>query len=208
MAAKSFHSIISAFFQSPTPSESINSHPARRPKQRIAKQVSKLRFILSQHQLKTIHFLQSRETPTPATTCQAKKPRKPNVFIDDEKYAMAKTLVAQNASTMEIARALNVSQMTAWKVRDAIVKGLPLSYRNKRDGRSASNGSSVCGDAAGGAVTESMESQMAHQLLLQQQLQQEQYRQEQLQIQQQHQQQQQQKRLQQQQQERLRLLQR
>ncbi|XP_037929199.1 uncharacterized protein LOC119663663, partial [Teleopsis dalmanni] len=63
----------------------------------------------------------------------SKKPRKPNVFVDDEKYAMAKTLVAQNASTMEIARALNVSQMTAWKVRDAIVKGVPLSYRNKKE---------------------------------------------------------------------------
>jgi len=65
----------------------------------------------------------------------SKKPRKPNVFIDDEKYAMAKVLVAQDASTMEIAKALNVSQMTAWKVRDAIVKGLPLSYRNKREAR-------------------------------------------------------------------------
>ncbi|KAM7349700.1 uncharacterized protein ACRADG_008561 isoform 1-T3 [Cochliomyia hominivorax] len=62
-----------------------------------------------------------------------KKPRKPNVFIDDEKYAMAKMLVAQNASTMEIAKALNVSQMTAWKLRDAIIKGVPLSYRNRRD---------------------------------------------------------------------------
>ncbi|EDV47402.2 uncharacterized protein LOC6551491 [Drosophila erecta] len=71
-----------------------------------------------------------------AVTPTGKKPRKPNVFIDDEKYAMAKLLVAQNSSTMEIARALNVSQMTAWKVRDAILKGVPLSYRNKRsDGR-------------------------------------------------------------------------
>lgn len=64
-----------------------------------------------------------------------KKPRKPNVFIDDEKYAMAKMLVGQNASTMEIAKALNVSQMTAWKLRDAIIKGVPLSYRNRRDMR-------------------------------------------------------------------------
>ncbi|XP_061401078.1 uncharacterized protein LOC133336815 [Musca vetustissima] len=67
-----------------------------------------------------------------------KKPRKPNVFIDDEKYAMAKMLVAQNASTMEIAKALNVSQMTAWKLRDAIIKGVPLSYRNRRDMRMTS----------------------------------------------------------------------
>lgn len=42
-------------------------------------------------------------------------------------------LVGQNASTMEIAKALNVSQMTAWKLRDAIIKGVPLSYRSKRD---------------------------------------------------------------------------
>lgn len=57
------------------------------------------------------------------------------MFIDDEKYEMAKGLVSQNASTMEIARQLNVSQMTAWKLRDAIVKGIPLSYRSKRDSR-------------------------------------------------------------------------
>lgn len=48
---------------------------------------------------------------------------------------MAKMLVGQNASTMEIAKALNVSQMTAWKLRDAIIKGVPLSYRNRRDMR-------------------------------------------------------------------------
>ncbi|XP_013102140.2 uncharacterized protein LOC106083571 [Stomoxys calcitrans] len=74
----------------------------------------------------------SNEAPSASTK---KKPRKPNVFIDDEKYAMAKMLVAQNASTMEIAKALNVSQMTAWKLRDAIIKGVPLSYRNRRDMR-------------------------------------------------------------------------
>ena len=74
----------------------------------------------------------SRPTNT-VSSGSKKKPRKPNVFIDDEKYAMAKMLVGQNASTMEIAKALNVSQMTAWKLRDAIIKGVPLSYRNKRD---------------------------------------------------------------------------
>ncbi|XP_067638756.1 interaptin [Eurosta solidaginis] len=163
-----------------------------------------------------INESEDRQISTHSTTGHAKKPRKPNVFIDDEKYSMAKTLVAQNASTMEIARALNVSQMTAWKVRDAIVKGLPLSYRNKRDGPSGSNGSSVCSEATGNIVNDSVDSQqLAHQLLLQQQLQQEKYRQEQLQLQQQQQQQQlklQQKRIlqqqQEEQQERLRLLQR
>lgn len=83
--------------------------------------------------IKPITSLQNAE----ATSNQLKKPRKPNVFIDDEKYALAKMLVAQNSSTMEIARQLNVSQMTAWKVRDAIVKGIPLSYRTKREMREA-----------------------------------------------------------------------
>uniref|UniRef100_A0A1A9WA26 C2H2-type domain-containing protein n=1 Tax=Glossina brevipalpis TaxID=37001 RepID=A0A1A9WA26_9MUSC len=83
--------------------------------------------------IRPISTLQNNETSTNSLPTTKKKPRKPNVFIDDEKYAMAKVLVAQNASTMEIAKALNVSQMTAWKLRDAIIKGVPLSYRNKRD---------------------------------------------------------------------------
>ncbi|KAL9880813.1 uncharacterized protein ACN2A1_012154 isoform 2-T9 [Glossina fuscipes fuscipes] len=83
--------------------------------------------------IRPIATLQNNETSTNSLPTTKKKPRKPNVFIDDEKYAMAKVLVAQNASTMEIAKALNVSQMTAWKLRDAIIKGVPLSYRNKRD---------------------------------------------------------------------------
>ncbi|XP_055842051.1 uncharacterized protein LOC129909115 [Episyrphus balteatus] len=80
----------------------------------------------------SIKSVQSQHNALTATT---KKPRKPNVFIDDEKYATAKILVSQNSSTMEIARQLNVSQMTAWKLRDAIVKGIPLSYRSKRETR-------------------------------------------------------------------------
>ncbi|XP_073828078.1 uncharacterized protein [Musca autumnalis] len=88
--------------------------------------------------IRPIASMQNNETiSNDATTPNnpKKKPRKPNVFIDDEKYAMAKMLVGQNASTMEIAKALNVSQMTAWKLRDAIIKGVPLSYRNRRDMR-------------------------------------------------------------------------
>ncbi|XP_017135013.1 uncharacterized protein LOC108151114 [Drosophila miranda] len=108
---------------------------------------------------------------TPASAAgsgSAKKPRKPNVFIDDEKYAMAKLLVAQNSSTMEIARALNVSQMTAWKVRDAILKGVPLSYRNKRtEGRH-----SALGDDARQTDVASAKEQHAQQLVQEQELQQ------------------------------------
>ncbi|KNC26228.1 hypothetical protein FF38_08915 [Lucilia cuprina] len=83
--------------------------------------------------IRPIASMQNSETSSNNLSGSKKKPRKPNVFIDDEKYAMAKMLVAQNASTMEIAKALNVSQMTAWKLRDAIIKGVPLSYRNRRD---------------------------------------------------------------------------
>ncbi|XP_065364956.1 uncharacterized protein LOC135958020 [Calliphora vicina] len=83
--------------------------------------------------IRPIASMQNNETSSNNISGSKKKPRKPNVFIDDEKYAMAKMLVAQNASTMEIAKALNVSQMTAWKLRDAIIKGVPLSYRNRRD---------------------------------------------------------------------------
>uniref|UniRef100_A0A1I8NAV8 Uncharacterized protein n=1 Tax=Musca domestica TaxID=7370 RepID=A0A1I8NAV8_MUSDO len=154
-----------------------------------------------------------------------KKPRKPNVFIDDEKYAMAKMLVGQNASTMEIAKALNVSQMTAWKLRDAIIKGVPLSYRNRRDMRmtSMARADEDVGNSMS-AMSETNESnqretdaerqqqallvqqQLEHQQKLQQQhLQQQQQiqhllqRQQQLQQQQQQLEQQKQKRLQQQQ---------
>lgn len=113
---------------------------------------------------------------------QMKKPRKPNVFIDDEKYAMAKMLVAQNASTMEIARALNVSQMTAWKVRDAIVKGVPLSYRSKRDMRVS--GLAIMKHNETIANTESNQMEITEQQQ-QQQLQQQQLQMQQMQLQQQ-----------------------
>lgn len=62
-------------------------------------------------------------------TYQLKKPRKQNVFLDQNKYERAKILVGNNVSTMEIARQLNVSQMSAWKLRDAIVKNMPLTFR-------------------------------------------------------------------------------
>lgn len=61
-----------------------------------------------------------------------KKARKPNVFINDEMYERAKELIVQNMSTLEIARHLNISQMTAWKLRDAITKGIKLTFREKQ----------------------------------------------------------------------------
>ncbi|XP_055388855.1 MATH and LRR domain-containing protein PFE0570w [Condylostylus longicornis] len=59
----------------------------------------------------------------------SKKPRKQNVFLDEDKYERAKILVANHATTLEIARALDVSQMSAWKLRDSILKGIPLQFR-------------------------------------------------------------------------------
>lgn len=107
---------------------------------------------------------------------------------------MAKLLVAQNSSTMEIARALNVSQMTAWKVRDAILKGVPLSYRNKRaDGRHSDE-----------QLTPKEQQQQHHQQ--QQQLQHEQRQQELQQQQQQRQQELQQQELQRQQLEQMEMI--
>lgn len=61
-----------------------------------------------------------------------KKERKPNVFINDEMYERAKGFIDQNMSTLEIARHLNISQMTAWKLRDAITKGIKLTFREKQ----------------------------------------------------------------------------
>lgn len=61
-----------------------------------------------------------------------KKTRKPNVFIDDQMYERAKEFIVQNMSTLEIARHLNISQMTAWKLRDAITKGIKLTFREKQ----------------------------------------------------------------------------
>ncbi|XP_075154986.1 uncharacterized protein LOC142228443 [Haematobia irritans] len=170
--------------------------------------------------IRPISSMQNNETTSNEATNAKKKPRKPNVFIDDEKYAMAKMLVGQNASTMEIAKALNVSQMTAWKVRDAIIKGVPLSYRNRRDMRmtmtkqqdeEAAGGMSEEGSEGGSRrETENerqqqallVKQQLEHQQKLQQQhLQQQQQIQELLQRQQQLQQQQQQ--LEQQKQQRL-----
>uniref|UniRef100_T1GM72 Uncharacterized protein n=1 Tax=Megaselia scalaris TaxID=36166 RepID=T1GM72_MEGSC len=59
------------------------------------------------------------------------KIRKPNVFINEEMYDRAKEFVNLNMSTLEIARHLNISQMTAWKLRDAITKGIKLTFRQK-----------------------------------------------------------------------------
>lgn len=58
------------------------------------------------------------------------KPRKPNVFLDEEKYDKAKALVANNASTTDISRQLDISQMSAWKLRSCILKGIKLRFRN------------------------------------------------------------------------------
>lgn len=47
-------------------------------------------------------------------------------------YERAKEYIDQNMSTLEIARHLNISQMTAWKLRDAITKGIKLTFREKQ----------------------------------------------------------------------------
>ncbi|KAL5275876.1 hypothetical protein ACFFRR_001604 [Megaselia abdita] len=67
------------------------------------------------------------------------KTRKPNVFINDEMYERAKEYIDQNMSTLEIARHLNISQMTAWKLRDAITKGIKLTFREKQPKKQPNN---------------------------------------------------------------------
>lgn len=44
-------------------------------------------------------------------------------------YEQAKILVANRATTMEVARNLNISQMSAWKLRDNIIKGIPMTFK-------------------------------------------------------------------------------
>lgn len=63
---------------------------------------------------------------------EKKKIRKPNVFINDEMYERAKGFIDQKMTTLEIARHLNISQMTAWKLRDAITRGIKLTFREKQ----------------------------------------------------------------------------
>lgn len=74
---------------------------------------------------------------------EKKKIRKPNVFINDEMYERAKEYIDKNMSTLEIARHLNISQMTAWKLRDAITKGIKLTFREKQPKKQPNNNAAV-----------------------------------------------------------------